>query len=67
MSMCNYCTMKDMERRTANDQKLTRLGNNFYRAPSSDPMPEKRGPNQDKWKMKYFVAWLMEIPSSCRC
>jgi hypothetical protein len=56
---CNYCILQGIKKRAeADGKKVTVINNDIY---VHDP--DCTNPT-DK---KYWVAWLMEIPSSCCC
>lgn len=65
MGMCNYCNLKRIkEKAKKNDKVITVTSkNDVYSHP--DYLNTNRM-SIDELE-KYWVAWLMEIPSSCQC
>lgn len=65
MGICNYCTLKSIEKRAPEGSKVCIIGNNIYVVPKGEKL--NTGSPDDVNNSKQWVAWLMEIPDQCRC
>jgi len=81
MNQCNFCLLKDIKLNAKeNGLKVVKRKSDFflggidiYAIPKTSKMPKKiiapcdEYPNGDKFRQDHLQAWLMEIPSKCKC
>ncbi len=63
LTKCNYCTLQHLKKNLKQDEKLSQLGNDFYRHPKDLDVKDMSFAEKEK----YWRVWLMEIPDHCVC
>lgn len=80
LTSCNYCLMRAIRKQAKAEDKVVHRrtssfmdGTDVYVLPKEVKMPKRivtasdELPNGDEFHEKYFRAWFMEMPDSCRC
>jgi hypothetical protein len=68
MGRCNFCTLQLIRERAKREgRRVVIHGRDVLVMPKKTKIPKWDSPEFKAFRDKYFVAWFMELTTSCAC